>query len=103
MSVFTITVAFTVEQESIAAFLEHMLANARASLETEPGCLRFDVLQPEGADNRVFLYEIYRDRAAFDAHSASPHYLEFAEATQSMVRQKTVEVFRRLNSEASGR
>jgi (4S)-4-hydroxy-5-phosphonooxypentane-2,3-dione isomerase len=102
MSVFTITVEFAVEPGSAAAFLEHMLANAQASLENEPGCLRFDVLQPEGAGDRVFLYEIYRDRAAFDAHATSPHYLAFAEATQSMVRQKTVEVLRRLNPAASG-
>jgi quinol monooxygenase YgiN len=103
MSLFTITVEFVLERSSIAAFINHMLANARASLETEPGCLRFDVLQPESADDRVVLYEIYSDRAAFDAHSASQHYLAFAEATKSMVLRKTVEVLRSLNPEASGR
>ena len=102
MSLYIITVEFVVEESSFATFLLHMLANARASLEREPGCLRFDVLQREGAQDRVFLYEIYRDRAAFDTHMTSPHYLAFTEATNAMVRRKTIESFRTLNPEATG-
>ena len=34
----------------------------------EPGCRRFDVVEPQGEPDRVLLYEIYDDEAAFDAH-----------------------------------
>ena len=40
-----------------------MLGDAKGSVNNEPGCLRFDVIQ-EGADpNRIWLYEVYVDEA----------------------------------------
>jgi quinol monooxygenase YgiN len=39
--------------------------NAQMSCECEPGCRRFAVLVPKGANDRIFLYEIYESRAAF--------------------------------------
>jgi (4S)-4-hydroxy-5-phosphonooxypentane-2,3-dione isomerase len=60
----------------------------------EPGCLRFDVLVPADPDApQVVLYEIYVDRAAFDRHLATRHYLEFDRRTRAMVRQKAVRTF----------
>ena len=41
----------------------------------------------------VLLYEIYTDRAAFDAHLASPHFLAFDTATRDIVTKKTVGEF----------
>ncbi|HEV2124920.1 MAG TPA: putative quinol monooxygenase, partial [Chloroflexota bacterium] len=56
------------------AFLESMLDNARHSVEDEPGCFRFDVIQDESDPNTLILYEIYRDKAAFDDHLTTPHF-----------------------------
>ena len=56
-------------------FLEAMLPNAQGSANTEPGCLRFDVIQDAGDPNLIWLYEVYTDEAAFQAHQQSPHYL----------------------------
>jgi quinol monooxygenase YgiN len=67
-------------------FMPLMLDNAEKSRALEPGCDRFDVLAPAKGGNRVFLYEIYRDRAAFDAHLKTPHFLEFAEKTKGMIK-----------------
>ena len=65
--------------------------NARNSVNQEPGCFLFDVLTPTAAvPSTVFLYEIYKDRAAFEYHCASPHFLSFDLATKHMVLQKTV-------------
>jgi quinol monooxygenase YgiN len=66
-----------------------------ASVRLEPGCLRFDVLMPAdaGAPPRVFLYEIYEDRAAFDLHLASEHFRDFDERSRDLVRGKTVLAF----------
>ena len=91
---YVVTVAFEIRPEAAAAFLPLMLENARASLAEEPGCLRFDVCREEAADDappvRVFLYEIYRDRGAFDAHLASAHFQSFDAATRPMVASKQV-------------
>ena len=55
-----------------------MLANAKVSRETEPGCRQFDVCV-EADTGRTFLYELYDDRAAFEAHLASAHFKAFDE------------------------
>ena len=57
-----------------AAFMEEMLADARGSLAEEGGCLRFDVIQDPEDENRIWLYEIYRDAEAFQAHLETPHF-----------------------------
>jgi quinol monooxygenase YgiN len=86
-----ILVEFTLSPETRDAFRALMLENAAASLEHEPGCRQFDVLIPEGdPGDRIVLYEIYDDAAAFDAHLASAHYQRFAEASAPLVRSKTV-------------
>ena len=64
--------------------------NARASIRDEPGCRRFDVLEPAGEPDRIFLYEIYDDRAAFDAHVRSPHFQKFQAECGDLVAGKNV-------------
>jgi autoinducer 2-degrading protein len=63
-------------------------ANALASA-AEPGCRRFDVLELDDEEDRILLYEIYDDRAAFDAHVRSDHYAAFAEASTPLVANKS--------------
>ena len=90
MTRLVVMVDFTIPEGQLSAFIPLMLTNAHASLALESGCECFDVLRPEGSNDRVLLYEIYRDQAAFDEHCHSPHYLEFAHATQAMVQSKSV-------------
>ena len=51
-------------QERAEAFRDRVRRQATDSLE-EPGCRRFDVWCDTGDCSRVFLFEIYDDRAAF--------------------------------------
>lgn len=74
---YVILVDFTILDGKMDVFLEEVVTNANASVSDEPGCLRFDVLRPEGAADRVLLYEIYADEAAFDAHRRTPHFHHF--------------------------
>lgn len=95
-----ILVEFELAPEARDEFRRLVLENAAASLRDEPGCRQFDVLVGEGEPgDRMVLYEIYDDAAAFDAHLATEHYARFAAATEPMVRQKTV---RRLSFAAAG-
>lgn len=100
MSKFTILVQFVIAPGEMGAFLPLMLTNARTSLREEEGCERFDVLQPEGEPDRIVLYEIYRDRAAFDVHAASAHFKEFDAATKDLVRSKVVTVLNLCGADA---
>ena len=63
-------------------FIEELLLDAKGSVNDEPGCLRFDVIQDPEVPNRVWLYEVYKDAAAFEAHTQAPHFVKWREATQ---------------------
>ena len=65
--------------------------NALASATNEPGCRRFDVLEPAEEADRVMLYEIYADRAAFDAACRSRSIsLRFDTESAAMLASKSV-------------
>lgn len=88
---YVILVEFDIATGFIQPFIRLVRENARLSVEREPGCRRFDVLLPVASDSRrVVLYEIYEDRAAFDDHLGTGHFLDFDEATRSMVAGKRV-------------
>lgn len=63
-------------------FIEAMLGDARGSVNDEPGCLRFDVIQDAGDPNRIWLYEVYKDEAAFQAHQQMPHYTKWRDTVK---------------------
>jgi quinol monooxygenase YgiN len=92
--VYVIVVDFKIKPEQLADFMPLMLENARASRETEPGCRVFDVCMDPKKETSVFLYEVYDDRAAFDAHLESAHFKRFDAAVASMVASKTVRTLR---------
>ncbi len=63
-------------------FVAAMLDDACGSVGSEPGCVRFDVIQDEKEPNRIYLYEVYKDRAAFDFHMTTPHFLRWNETVR---------------------
>ena len=87
---YTITVDFRLKAGAHEAFRRAIDANARASFRDEPGCRRFDVLEPKGDSERILLYEIYDDRAAFDAHVRSAHFAAFQAEVADLVSEKSV-------------
>jgi autoinducer 2-degrading protein len=82
---YVVIVEFDIAPGQFAAFMPLMTVNAEASRRDEKGCRRFDVCVPREHKDRVFLYEIYDDEAAFEAHLQSSHFKEFAAATKDMV------------------
>ena len=96
---YVVTVRFTIAPGRRGAFLPQMVQNAQASLTREPGCLVFDVCTLEDPD-AVFLYEVYTDRAAFEAHLASDHFKAFDAATSEMVVRKEVQLGERIGGTA---
>jgi len=89
---YVIAVLFELRPAHAHAFCDAVLRNAAASLRDEPGCRRFDVCVADGGA-RCFLYELYDDRAAFDAHLATPHFTEFSAATEPMVTNKRIDAY----------
>ena len=71
---YALFVKVNLKPESVDAYLAAVVEfDARGSVGNEPGCLRFDVLRDEADPTRVYLYEVYADKAAFEAHGKTAH------------------------------
>ena len=73
-----------VKPESVAAFRDATLRNARFSVR-EPGVVRFDVIQQADAPSHFVLIEIYRTPEAPAEHKATPHYAAWRDAVADMM------------------
>jgi len=80
----TILAEFETTAETHQKFLEICAYDSERSVADEPGCEVFDALTPQDQADTVILYEVYKDRAAFDAHLETPHYKKFAAAVESL-------------------
>ena len=87
---YVVLVEFTTHSEHSAAFLDRVRQQAEDSLRAESQCHVFDVCVDPERDDYVLLYEIYRDRAAFEAHLESPHFHAFDAAVRDWVSDKKV-------------
>ena len=92
-----VCVTFQLKPDNQDAFMPLMQANARTSLTKEPGCLQFDVLSCPDKPDQVFLYELYTDRAALDAHLAADHFKSFDAATAPTIADKHVQLWSRVD------
>jgi autoinducer 2-degrading protein len=76
---FIVLVRVQVRPELLAEFKTAILENAKLSVQRDPGCVRFDVLQQEDDPTRWFFYEVYEREQAWVDHRASAHFLAFKE------------------------
>jgi (4S)-4-hydroxy-5-phosphonooxypentane-2,3-dione isomerase len=84
--------------DAVDAYKARLLRHARTSLEREGGgCLRFDVHQDKNDPTHFFLLEVYRDRAALEAHRASPHFAEYRRDTDDWVTNRQWWYWKALN------
>lgn len=83
-------VDFHVQPKHAEAFAEAIMHNARRSLSDEPGCSRFDVCRDPTNAGIFFLYELYDDPAAIEAHLVSLHFRQFDASTRDWVVHKVV-------------
>ncbi|MFJ5696431.1 putative quinol monooxygenase [Arthrobacter sp. NPDC093125] len=83
---FSLWVTLEVKPEGREEFLEAIAENAQRSVQDEPGCYRFDVVESGARSNRFAFYEVYRDRAAFEEeHLSAPHFLAYREVSARLV------------------
>ena len=73
-----------VKPESVEAFKQATLANARESIR-EPGVAAFDVVQQQDDPTRFVLVEAYRSVEATTAHKATKHYEVWRDAVAPMM------------------
>src|ERR1700689_2963654 len=71
---FGLCVRFTCKDEASAEGYDRLVAETVVGLKAgEPGTLIYACHRVEGQPLQRIFYELYRDRAAFEAHEAAPH------------------------------
>lgn len=82
---FVVIPEFQVKPGCMEAFLAAAADDARHSVADEPGCRQFDVVLLEGGADIVVFYEVYDNRAAFEAHLETPHLARFRDAFPPLI------------------
>jgi len=70
-------------------FLEAIKENA-ANAVKEPGCREFNVTVLANNPNHVFLYEVYDNEAALNAHRQTEHFKKYQATTANMIADRNV-------------
>ena len=73
----------------IDSFLAALRENGAEAVK-EPGCREFNIHVQANDPNHVFIYEVYDNAAALEAHRATAHFKKYAAATGSMVAKRNV-------------
>ena len=69
--------------------LEYLRWDIEVARASEPGTWRFDVWETEEEPGVVYLYEAYKDRAAFDDHARHDPYQKWGEMAAETMDQVT--------------
>lgn len=75
-----------VDPNQIAAYHALLSEEIEASIRIEPGVLFLYAISIKGSPEKIRVIEAYADRAAYDAHLTTPHFLKYKTHTESMVK-----------------
>ena len=82
---FALFVRFNVRPGAENAFDELVTQTTAAIREREPDTIVYACHQVSGSPQQRTFYELYRDRAAFDAHEEQPHVKHFLAAREALL------------------
>lgn len=93
--VYCVTVELEIEPDHVGEVSSLVAKQAADSQNLEPGCRSFEVWTDPVRAAVLFLYEVYDDRTAFDAHLATDHFRRFDRATAQLLKSKSVHFWER--------
>ena len=73
-----------VNPEDLDTLMAALLSHRERSLANEPGTLQFEIMRPSNGDGQIGLFQIYSDRAAFDAHQSGESIAQVRRETQGI-------------------
>jgi (4S)-4-hydroxy-5-phosphonooxypentane-2,3-dione isomerase len=86
-SLFIAAVEYDIVPGQVDAFLAALKENGAASVK-EPGCRELDIAISQKDPNHVFIFEVYDNAAALEAHRATDHFKKYQAATKDMVAKR---------------
>ena len=87
---FIAAVEYDVMPGKLDDFLAAVNENAAASVK-EPGCRELNVTVSQKDPNHVFIFEVYDNAAAAEAHLATEHFKKYKAATKDLVVRRQVQ------------
>ncbi len=88
---FALVVRFTVRPGNESAFDELVNVTTAGIRAHERGTLIYACHHVEGAPRERIFYELYANRAAFDAHEAQPHTRHFLASREALLESAKVD------------
>jgi len=82
-SLSALVVKVHIKAEFREQFMKEMLADAIGSEKIEPGCLMFNIVNDASDPNTLYLFEVYKDANAVEAHKKMPHFVKWLEKTKN--------------------
>ncbi|MGA2150749.1 MAG: putative quinol monooxygenase [Geobacteraceae bacterium] len=83
MGMSALVVKIHMKAEFREQFIKEMWADAIGSEKNEPGCLMFNIVHDNADPNILYLFEVYKDDEAVDAHTKMPHFVKWLETTKN--------------------
>lgn len=88
---FALVVRFTLRPGAESQF-DALVADTAAGIrDHEPGTLVYACHTVQGQPRQRLFYELYQDRAAFDAHEQTPHTRRFLAEREALLEDKEVD------------
>ena len=74
-----------IDTAQLGAFKAAVTEGVQAAVRSEPGVLVLYAVYEKDNPNRVRVFEVYADEAAYATHLETPHFKKFRAATDKMV------------------
>jgi (4S)-4-hydroxy-5-phosphonooxypentane-2,3-dione isomerase len=84
---FIAAVEYDIVPGQVDNFLAALKENGAESVK-EPGCRELDIAVSQKDPNHVFIFEVYENAAAAEAHTATEHFKKYTAATKDMVAKR---------------
>lgn len=79
-----------IDPAQLEAYKALLAEEQEASIRLEPGVLMLHSVALADQPTHIRILEAYADKAAYEAHIRSPHFLKYKTATAAMVRSLTL-------------
>ena len=75
-----------VDPAQLVAYKELLMEEQETSVRIEPGVIMLHSVAIADRPTHIRLLEVYADRAAYEAHIRSPHFVKYKTSTERMVK-----------------
>jgi|OM-RGC.v1.027822095 quinol monooxygenase YgiN len=79
-----------IDPAHLEAYLRLLAEEIEASVSLETGVLALNAVAIKGSPEKIRILEVYANRAAYEAHLQTPHFLKYKEGAAGMVTSLTL-------------